>query len=126
VVCALALISSAALATPVAVLSPSGLPIYPNVDGARLEDRLRTDDLGRWCTHLHAQSADSLEAVENWYRRALSGASETNLHNDIDYERRYEELDGVKLTMNLAFVAVYKASRGAVTSIDIVSCGSGR
>jgi hypothetical protein len=126
VVCAVSLITSAALATPVAVLNPSGLPIYPNVDSARLEDRLRTDDLGRWCSHLHVQSADSLAAVENWYRRALSGASETNLHNDIDYARRYEGLDGVKLTMNLAFVAVYKASGGAVTSIDIVSCGSGR
>jgi hypothetical protein len=36
------------------------------------------------------------------------------------------ELDGIKLTMNLAFVAVYKASKGAATSIDIVRCGASR
>jgi len=38
----------------------------------------------------------------------------------------YVELDGIKLTMNLAFVAVYKASKGAATSIDIVRCGAFR
>lgn len=106
------------------LLNPSGLPVYPNLDNARLEDRLRTDDLGRWCSHLYARSSDSLAAVENWYRRALSSASETNLRNDGDYEKNHVELDGIKLTMNLAFVAVYKASKGASTSIDIVSCGS--
>jgi len=73
--------------------------------------------------HLSARSLDSLGAVENWYRHALSTASETDLSNDGDYERSYVGLDGIKLTMNLAFVAVYKASSGAATSIDIVSCG---
>jgi len=73
--------------------------------------------------HLSARSLDSLGAVENWYRHALSTASETDLSNDGDYERSYVGLDGIKLTMNLAFVAVYKASKGAATSIDIVRCG---
>lgn len=113
----------ASLAVPAVMRNPTGLPVYPNVDSARLEDRLRTDDLGRWCMHLSARSLDSLAAVENWYRQALSTASETDLRNDGDYERSYVGLDGIKLTMDLAFVAVYKASRGAATSIDIVRCG---
>jgi hypothetical protein len=106
--------------------NPTGLPVYPNVEGARLEDRLTTDDLGRWCMRLSARSWDSLATVENWYRHALSNASETDLLHDGDYERRYLELDGIKLTKNLAFVAVYKASKGAATSIDIVRCGTVR
>ncbi len=76
--------------------------------------------------HLSARSSDSLATVENWYRHALSTASETDLRNDGDYERSYVQLDGIKLTMNLAFVAVYKPSRGSATSIDIVRCGAVR
>jgi hypothetical protein len=124
VVCALSLTTRASLAVPADVHNPTGLPVYPNIDDARLDDRLRTDDLGRWCIRLSARSLDSLETVENWYRRALSTASETDLGNDRDYESSYVELDGIKLTMNLAFVAVYKASKGAATSIDIVRCGA--
>lgn len=123
VVYALSLLSRASLAMPPEVRNPTGLPVYPNVDIARLEDRLRTDDLGRWCIRLSARSTDSLATVEDWYRNALSTASETDLRNDGDYRSSYVELDGIKLTMNLAFVAVYKASKGAATSIDIVRCG---
>ena len=115
--------SHASLAMPADVRNPTGLPVYPNIDNARLDDRLRTDDLGRWCIRLSARSLDSLATVEDWYRHALSTASETDLRNDGDYERSYVQLDGIKLTMDLAFVAVYKASKGAATSIDIVRCG---
>jgi hypothetical protein len=126
VVYALSLLTRASLAMPAEVGNPTGLPVYPNIDSARLEDRLRTDDLGRWCVRLSAQSFDSLATVENWYRHALSTASETDLRHDGDYQRSYVELDGIKLTLNLAFVAVYKASKGSVTSIDIIRCGAVR
>jgi len=121
---ALSLMSRPSWAVPADANNPTGLPVYPNVDYSRLDDRWRTDDLGRWCIRLAARSSDSLVTVENWYRRALAPASETDLRNDGDYASNYAELDGVKLTMNLAFVAVYKASKGAATSIDIVRCGS--
>jgi hypothetical protein len=127
---AAALIYALSLTTRVSagpvVDNPTGLPVYPNIDSARLDDRLRTDDLGRWCVHLSARSLDSLSLVENWYRHALAAASETDLRNDGDYDRSYVQLDGIKLTMNLAFVAVYKGSTGAATSIDMVRCGSVR
>jgi hypothetical protein len=121
---ALSLMTGASLALSADLQNPTGLPVYPNIDKARLDDRLRTDDFGRWCMRLSARSLDSLGAVEDWYRRALSTASETDLRNDRDYQSGYAAVDGIKLTMNLAFVAVYKASRGAPTSIDIVRCGT--
>jgi hypothetical protein len=124
VIYALSLATRASIAVSAVVNNPTGLPVYPNIDNARLDDRLRTDDLGRWCIHLSARSLDPLATVENWYRHALSTASETDLRNDGDYERSFVRLDGIKLTMNLAFVAVYKASNGAATSIDIVRCGA--
>jgi hypothetical protein len=126
VIYALSLATHASIAVAAVVNNPTGLPVYPNIDNARLDDRLRTDDLGRWCIHLSARSLDSLATVENWYRHALWTASETDLRNDGDYERSYVQLDGIKLSMNLAFVAVYKASNGAATSIDIVRCGAVR
>lgn len=119
----LLLMPQASFADVTVLRNPTGLPVYPNIDNARLDDRMRTDDLGRWCMHLSARSVDSLGTVENWYRRALSSASETDLRNDGDYERAYLALDGIKLTVNLSFVAVYKASIGAATHIDIVRCG---
>jgi hypothetical protein len=125
-VCALSGAAHTSLAMPVDLYNPTGLPVYPNAHNARLEDRWRTDDFGRWCIHLSARSQDSLATVENWYRRALTSASETDLYHDADYERSYAALDGIKLTVNLAFVAVYKASKGADTSIEIVRCGSAR
>jgi hypothetical protein len=123
VVYALTLMTRASLAMPADVRNPTGLPVYPNLDDARLEDRWRTNDLGRWCIRLSARSSDSLATVENWYRQALSTASETDLRNDRDYERSYVELDGIKFAVDLDFVAVYKASNRAATSIDIVRCG---
>lgn len=120
-ICTLSLMSRASLAAD--VNNPTGLPIYPHVDHAQLEDRLRTDYLGRWCMHFSARSFDSLATVENWYRRTLSSASETDLGHDRDYQRSYAALDGIKLTMNLGFVAIYRASSGALTSVDIVRCG---
>ncbi len=120
---ALSLLTRASWAGPAASDNPTGLPVYPSVDYSRLDDRLRTDDLGRWCIRLSARSLDSLATVENWYRHALSPASETDLRNDRDYASNYADLVGVKLTMNLAFIAVYQASTGAATSIDIVRCG---
>ncbi|MGO9993583.1 MAG: hypothetical protein ACLPTF_13870 [Steroidobacteraceae bacterium] len=121
VVCALPLMTCASLAMPVEVNNPTGLPVYPNVDIAWLENRMRTDDLGHWCIHLSARSSASLEAVENWYRNALSTASETDLRHDGDYGI-YGDLDGIKLSKGLDFVAVYKASKRATTSIDITRC----
>lgn len=123
VIYAFALMNRAPFALAAVVANPTGLPVYPNVARTQLEDRLRTDDLGRWCMHFSAQSLDSLTSVEDWYRHALSTADETDLSHDRDYKSSYAAVEGIKLTMNLAFVAVYKASTGAATSIDIVRCG---
>jgi hypothetical protein len=123
VLCAFAWIPRASSALPANVQNPTGLPVYPRLADARLEDRLRTDDFGRWCVHLNAWSLDSLATVENWYRTTLSTASETDLRRDGDYGSRYFNLDGIKLATNLSFVAVYQPARGAVTSIEMVRCG---
>jgi hypothetical protein len=123
VIYALVSMPQASFADVTVLRNPTGLPVYPNIENARLDDRMRTDDLGRWCMHLSARSVDSLGTVENWYRHVLSSASETDLRNDGDYERAYLALDGIKLTVNLSFVAVYQASIGAATHIDIVRCG---
>ncbi len=120
------IIAGVALALSANVQNPTGLPVYPNLSSAQLDDRYRTDDFGRWCVRLTAISLDSLPVVENWYRQALAGASETDLRNDGDYQGKFGDLDGIKLATNLAFVAIYQASRGAPTSIDLVRCGVAR
>jgi hypothetical protein len=121
----LCLMTSSALATSVLVVNPTGLPVYPSLTGASMEDRVKTDALGHWCIHVNASSSDSLQAVEEWYRHALFKASETDLRHDEDY-RVYASLDGIKLSVDLDFVAVYKVTRAAPTSIDITRCSPRR
>jgi hypothetical protein len=120
-VCALQVLAAAAFATPVELPNPTGLPVYPNVGSAYMENRLKTDAFGRWCMHLSAKSSDALETVENWYRGSLLRASETDLRHDETYGN-YVQLDGIKLSMDLDYVAVYTVSKGAATSIDITRC----
>jgi hypothetical protein len=122
--CAVQLAASTANSAPTDVRNPTGLPIYPNLTSARMEDRLRTDYFGHWCMHVSATTSDSLSAVEQWYRRALRSASETDLRRDGAYGDG-ADLDGIKLSVNIDSIAVYKTSQGATTSIDLTRCSPG-
>ena len=85
-------------------------------------DRIpKTDILGHWCYHLTADTYDSLDAVQEWYRKALINASETDLTHDPSY-RAYTELSGIKLSRDLDYVDVYRTAPQATTSIQLVKC----
>lgn len=99
----------------------TGLPIYPYLSSAAMDGVEHTDALGRWCRHFSAQTNYSLDAVEEWYRRALRGASETDLTHDSSYSR-FSQLAGIKLGIGVDYVAVYKTSAQANTSIDLFRC----
>jgi hypothetical protein len=85
-------------------------------------DRIpKTDVLGHWCYRLTAETVDSLDTVQEWYRRALDNASETDLTHDPSY-KEYTELSGIKLSRNLDYVDIYKSAPQATTSIQLVKC----
>jgi hypothetical protein len=106
---------------PREVINLTGLPAYPSLDNAVMEDVARTDTLGRWCMRFWSQTSDPLEKVEAWYRKTLVRASETDLRNDKTYQI-YTELAGVKFSMDIDSVAVYKVSKQAPTTIDLYRC----
>lgn len=99
----------------------TGLPVYPHLTHASMDDVERTDSLGRWCRHFAAQTSYPLEVVEAWYRRALIGASETDLTHDSAYAQ-YAKLAGIKLGVGIDSVAIYTVADQAPTSIDLVRC----
>jgi hypothetical protein len=111
----------APLTRPAEVHNPTGVPLYPNLIIAVLDNVLRTDELGHWCMHLSARSSDSLDAVERWYRGALARTSETDLTHDAVYAG-IANLDGIKLARDVDSVAVYKVAGQPVTFIDIARC----
>lgn len=117
----LALLTTASLAIPREVTNLTGLPAYPSLDNAVMENVARTDTLGRWCMRFWSQTSDPLEKVQAWYRKTLVGASETDLRNDKTYQN-YAELSGVKFSMDIDSVAVYKVSKQAPTTIDLYRC----
>jgi hypothetical protein len=98
----------------------TGLPTYPHLRRA-IMDAVSRNTLGHQCTHFAADSADPLEAVEAWYRKALPGAVESDVNQDSIYGS-YFKLTGIKLTKGSDFLTVYRTDSGTSTSIELFKC----
>jgi hypothetical protein len=124
---AYSLIGIAPLAGAVQVYNLTGLPAYPNLSTAKMDEVSRTDKLGRWCNRFAGSTTDSLETVEVWYRKTLLRASETDLNNDERYAN-LTNLSGIKLVLGIDYVTVYRLANQSSTSIELFRCsppGSG-
>lgn len=102
-------------------LNLTGLPAYPNLSGAIMDGTFKTDTLGHWCMRFWADTSDSINTVEAWYRKALVGSSEIDLTHDKNY-KKYSGVVGVKIVLGIDYVVVYKTSGQAPTSIDLYRC----
>jgi len=98
----------------------TGLPTYPNLTSAAMDEVYKTETFGRWCARFTAASSDSLSSVEAWYRKALVRASESDLAKDERY-RIYPDLSGVKLAVGIDYVALYRTSTQQ-TNIELHRC----
>jgi hypothetical protein len=99
----------------------TGLPAYPNLNAAVMDEVFRTDKFGHWCMRFWADTPDSLAAVEAWYRKKLTGSSEIDLARDKTY-KAFAGLAGVKIVLGIDYVVVYKVNTQAPTSIDLYRC----
>lgn len=107
------------------VYNATGLPAYPNLIRAKMDDVARTDALGHWCIRFAADTSDRLDLVEAWYRKALVGASETDLNRDERY-RSYAGLSGIKLALGIDSVTVFRTANQSTTSIELFRCSVAR
>jgi hypothetical protein len=103
------------------VYNLTGLPAYPNLSSAKMDEAWKTDTLGRWCARFAATSSDRLEVVEAWYRKVLAGASETDLKNDPKYAGPLN-LSGIKLAVGVDSVTVFRTAGQSPTSIELNRC----
>jgi hypothetical protein len=115
------LLAAASIAPAEDVYNLTGLPAYPRLSRAKMDNVARTDALGHRCTRFAAETFDSLEIVEAWYRKALVGASETDLNHDERY-KIYDGLSGIKLAVGVDSVTVYKTANQSTTSIELFRC----
>jgi hypothetical protein len=115
---------SAAAGTPASIPNLTGLPAYPNLSKASMDDVYRTDALGRWCARFTATTTDSLRAVEDWYRKTLVRASETDLARDEQF-KVYPSLAGIKLALGIDYVALYRVANQP-TVIELHRCSWNR
>src|SRR5580700_11974556 len=99
--------SIAAIAAADGVFNLTGLPVYPRLAAATMDPVAKTDAVGHWCTRFAAETNDGLDMVEAWYRRAMAGASETDLNHDERY-KNYVQLSGIKLALGIDSVTVYR------------------
>ena len=118
-------LSPASIGSAEGVYNLTGLPVYPNLSRAKMDGVVKTDAVGHWCARFSAETFDRLEVVEDWYRKVLVGASETDLNHDERY-RIFVNLVGIKLAMGIDSVTVYKAANQSTTSIELFRCSSPR
>lgn len=116
--------AAAAAAAPASIPNLTGLPAYPNLSKAAMDDVYRTESLGRWCARFTATTTDSLRAVEDWYRKTLARASETDLAHDERF-RDYVGLSGIKLALGIDYVALYRLGN-LPTVIELHRCSWNR
>jgi len=107
------------------VYNLTGLPVYPNLRSAKMDNVVKTDAVGHWCARFSAETFDRLEVVEDWYRKALVSASETDLNHDERY-RNLVNLVGIKLAVGIDSVTVYRSANHSTTSIELFRCSSPR
>ena len=101
----------------------TGLPAYPNLISAAMDETWKTDTLGRWCARFAASTGDPLDVVETWYRKRLTGASETDLNNDPRYATG-QTLTGIKLALGIDSVTIFRVVNQASTSIELFRCSA--
>lgn len=111
-------------AFPAVTYNLTGLPAYPHLDRAAMDDRWRTESLGRWCARFTATTGDSLDAVEDWYRRTLYRASEMDLTREERF-KGYRTLSGIKLVLGVDYVVLYRMP-DQPTIIELHRCGGNR
>jgi len=110
---------AAGAAAPASIPNLTGLPAYPNLEKASMDDVYRTEALGRWCARFVATTADSLRTVEDWYRKTLARASETDLAHDERFKA--PTLSGIKLALGVDYVALYRLANQP-TTIELHRC----
>jgi hypothetical protein len=101
----------------------TGLPSYPKLSSAVMDQVFHTDTLGHWCMRFWANTSDPLPVVESWYKKSLAGLSEIDLSHDKTY-KNYPGVSGVKLVLGIDYVVVYKIASDAPTSIDLYRCSA--
>ena len=124
-VLACSLMGASSSASAAEVYNATGLPAYPNLIRARMDDVAKTDALGHWCIRFAADTFDRLDLVEAWYRKALVGASETDLNHDERYGS-YAGLSGIKLALGIDSVTVFRTANQSTTSIELFRCSVAR
>ena len=113
----------AAIAPAQPVYNLTGLPLYPNLSRAKMDGVARTDALGHWCNRFAAETFDRNDVVQDWYRKALVNASETDLNNDERY-KSLVKLSGIKLALGIDYVTVYRTANQTTTSIELFRCSA--
>jgi hypothetical protein len=99
----------------------TGLPVFPSLRRAAMDKFTKTDTLGRWCSRFAAETSYPLDTVEEWYRKALATASETDLTHDANYNP-YPGLNGIKLALGIDYVTVFRVRGQTSTSIELFRC----
>jgi hypothetical protein len=121
---AVAYFSALPTASPAVTYNLTGLPTYPHLDTAAMDGAWHTESIGRWCAKFTGVTSDSLDAVEDWYRRTLRRASETDLTRDERFNS-YSTLSGIKLVLGVDYVALYRMPNQP-TIIELHRCGGNR
>jgi hypothetical protein len=103
----------------------AGLPIHPALTHDSVDPRLHTDALGHWCAHLSGHTSASILVVADWYRKNWPESSETDITHDAAYRNAHVNIEGLKLSLGVNSVLIYRITPQAQTVIEIFCCDMG-
>jgi hypothetical protein len=98
----------------------TGLPTYPHANGI-MDATFRSLPNGQHCISYMSSTGDSLNAVEEWYKKLLPNAKIDDINHNSMFGS-YFKLNGIKLLSGNDLVNVYADTDRNKTTIELYKC----
>jgi hypothetical protein len=99
----------------------TGLPTYPHDAGGLMDATFRSLPNGQHCISYMTSTNDSLNTVEEWYKKQLPSAKVDDINHNSMFGS-YFKLNGIKLLSGNDLVNIYADTDRNKTTIELYKC----
>jgi hypothetical protein len=99
----------------------TGLPTYPHDDGGIMDATYRSIPNGQHCISYMTNTNDSLNVVEEWYKKQLPNAKTDDINHNSLFGS-YFKLNGIKLLSGNDLINIYADTDRNKTTIELYKC----
>lgn len=99
----------------------TGLPTYPRDADGIMDPTFRSLPNGQHCISYMSNTSDSLNAVEDWYKKQLPNAKTDDINHNSLYGANFK-LNGIKLLSGNDLINIYADTDRNKTTIELYKC----